>query len=106
MTLAFIRSLIWWQRAILSAKPEALVWSVDLEEAAMTREAAEEWAAFLETLLTGSEKMLASYESRHPGIERPGVMKERSVIDSLRNARDHALEHVASFADASVKADR
>jgi hypothetical protein len=95
MTRAFVRSIKWWQHAMVSAtawpNAVALLPFGELEEAAFDRTAAESWVGYVETLI---DSIQASVES---AVESPETEKWRGVLADLRLARACALEHAQSF---------
>jgi hypothetical protein len=102
---AFVRSLLSWQRAAILNSPIVLLTGIDRENAAVSLPAAKKWTAFLAFMAGNFEKIIAdavpSCEDDH--IELQHV---RNILAAIREAHDHAQEHVAVLANARSRVRR
>ena len=92
-TVAFVKSLIAWQRAMVAAvggpTPTALFSMVDLEKEAVDAATAREWIRFLERVVVGNERLLAEAPTELVRANR------RLLLSEVREAIECAKEHVA-----------
>ena len=105
-TLAFVRSLIRWQSAMGAATalkpPIALMSIVDLEDAAVRREAALEWVAALRLVERNMAETISEAEARGVGDEDVNICNVRAILLCVRRAIVFAEEHVASFSSRPI----
>jgi hypothetical protein len=96
MPKAFLRSVMWWQEAMLSAaqhpNPFGLFNGVDIEEAAGRLSEARKWLDIISVMERSMTKMVSEGEER--GCDERELAKYRDLISNLSLARKHAQEHL------------
>jgi hypothetical protein len=105
MHLAFIRSLVAWQRAVAFSasfkQPIALITWIDLVGAAEDVEPALEWVCFLRQVSEGTTSSLQEAEARATSEDVADVVNGRNMLEAIREALRHAEEHAAEIRKAT-----
>jgi hypothetical protein len=91
MSKAFLRSVSWWQDAMMAALPYALFNGVDIEEAYGHLPAAQVWLERIRTIETSVAEEVREVEEQG---KEARVVNLKTLLSSLRYARENAEKHV------------